>query len=246
MILRWLLLPIATLILATPLQAQRRADLRYAVTDSTKLVYQATDETRIEPLNAPDSARTTESRVVYEVLLRRLDDLMTASVAVRDSAAEPVEQTISARGPRPDPTDERSLDALLTVGPLLYLPGREVALHETWTDTIGFMTERAGTPVKVRTIITGTYAGDTIVDGASLHVVEFRTADIMATETQAATMTLIGSTSGGRRERVLWDPRRRAMVYREAHRETTHEVETTTGARTTLEKSRVVLRLIEG
>jgi hypothetical protein len=200
----------------------------------------------VDPLGAPDSAHTRETRVIYDVVLRRHDDLMTASIALRDTAAgEPVEQTISARGPRPDPTDERSLDALLTIGPLLYLPGRAVALHETWTDTIGFMTERAGTPVKVRTIITGTYAGDTVIGDARLHIVDFRTSDIMATETRAATMTLIGSTSGGRRERILWDPNRSVMVQREAEREMTHEIETLTGPRTTIEHSRVLLRLID-
>ena len=239
-----LILPVCALLAAVPARAQSRADLRYAIADSARLVYMAVIDTRTEPLNAPESARTARTRITWDVVLRSHDDLMTASVAVRDSG-DAVEQTISARGPRPDPTDERSLDALLNVGPLLYLPGREVSLHEVWTDTIGFMTERAGMPVKVRTIITGTYAGDTIVAGARLHIVDFHTSDIMATETQAATMTLIGSTSGGRRERVLWDPRRGVMVQREAEREMTHEVETITGPRTTIEHSRVALRLID-
>ena len=238
---------------AAPVPAQTVADLRYAIATPVELTYSAVELRSVTDFARPDSSATFETRITYRLQLEPLDDDIVAGLSViertidgtRTQPPEPIDQTITARGPRPDPTDERALDALLTTGPLLYLPGRALIAGESWTDTLSFMTQRDSSILKVRSIVTGTYERDTLINGRRVNVVRFRTAEIMVTERPGPAMTLITSTSGGREELVLWDPLRHVLLLRESDRQLSHEIETVSGPRTVIERSRTVLRLVE-
>lgn len=109
--------------------------------------------------------------------------------------------------------DVTSADAM--VRPLFVrLPGRPATPGETWVDTIVSLEHRSDGRSQVRTVMTTTLIGDTIVDGRALILLRTRADNQLEVEGRSGGVLvrqlLTGTTDGT----VLWDPHFRMIVQR--------------------------------
>lgn len=96
----------------------------------------------------------------------------------------------------------------------VHLPAREVAEGARWVDTVTTVEETDGTRSRGRTIITSTLAGDTLIQGERMLVIETESeSEIEMSGTSGGTrlqQRLTGTTRG----RIVWDPARRLLIER--------------------------------
>jgi hypothetical protein len=216
------------------------ADLRYTAPLPTSITYVSVDSitNTMSGLPTGDMTTTTFIRAVsalsftaatdgFDVtgVVRELEGLTETpmgNMPVSASDASPVTARITATGPAPDAVAEAPPGAGLSPGEamgsakafagLISLPRRQVALGESWADTVSMTPELDGTESHMQLITHGTYAADTVVDGRTLNVLEI---------TSEMTMTMTGVMQGmntsvrstvNTEGRVLWDSGRHYVV----------------------------------
>jgi hypothetical protein len=94
------------------------------------------------------------------------------------------------------------------------LPGRPAGVGDAWTDTIVSVENGPDARSTVRTVITTTILGDTVVDGRTLLRLRTRAENHMEMEGRSGGVLvrqlLTGTTEGS----VLWDPHFRMLIER--------------------------------
>jgi hypothetical protein len=105
------------------------------------------------------------------------------------------------------------------IAPLLLLPGREVALKESWTDTVTHADSIEGVAFTVHMIVRGTYEGDTVVEGRTLNVLAFRNEMKMTSNGVVQGMAMQQITSTSSTERALWDSSQHLLISNHASAE---------------------------
>jgi hypothetical protein len=141
---------------------------------------------------------------------------------------EPVSFTILPTGPAPDQMQAvggaaaaagadpaAAFGAAQTLGIFSLLPGREIALGGTWTDTMNAAMDEDGLVGEVKAVTNGTYAADTTVNGRRLHVLRIQTRTDVETTGEARGTAVQQTMSATATETVLWDPARRLPYRRE-------------------------------
>jgi hypothetical protein len=167
-------------------------------------------------------------------LLREMSGSMSTPMGdmpISMDAGEPTRFRMGARGPDPEElyaaaagagaggpgaSPEDAMGSSRALSGLLALPGRELGLGETWTDTVRAAPTAEGMTFNVEVHIHGTYARDTVVDGRTLNVLEIATDMIMTAEGTAQGMNVVQEVSSEGTETVLWDSARRMAVHRDA------------------------------
>lgn len=106
----------------------------------------------------------------------------------------------------------------------LRLPGRVVAIGETWTDTVRVETDMEGATSTNETIVVSTFRGDTTVGGRRLWIIDSSKATHALIEGNVQGMDMRNELSGTATERSLWDPARRLLVSNRSTGELTGSV----------------------
>ncbi|HSJ23390.1 MAG TPA: hypothetical protein VK929_01820 [Longimicrobiales bacterium] len=119
-----------------------------------------------------------------------------------------------AAGPGASPED--AMGGSRALSGLLALPGRELGLGETWTDTVRVSPTVDGMTFDMEVHIHGTYARDTVVAGRTLNVLEITTNMVLKAEGTAEGMNIAQEMNSEGEETVLWDSARRMAVHRDA------------------------------
>jgi hypothetical protein len=219
------------------------ADLRYRVTDPLQLYYVSTDTARTEMQGLPTGPVTSRMnmRLTYAVEMSSAGDSVRVRVAT-DSAAGTVEvmgqtQHIGTElmgSPSEFVVGPTGLhDAVLRMGEidmqssmstglgqaaasnlLLLLPGREVRVGGTWSDTLTHAGSVSGMEIDAVTIIRGSYASDTTVAGTTYKQLRYVSESNMTSAGNMQGMNMKQTMTGERTETVLWDPVRRIVVER--------------------------------
>jgi hypothetical protein len=92
------------------------------------------------------------------------------------------------------------------------LPGRAVALGESWTDTIRYEGAQGPGSVKALTVITYAVAGDTVMDGRSLVKITMNGTSESSAGGVITGMDFSQAVAGSLSGWVLWDRQRSLMV----------------------------------
>lgn len=239
---------------AASVQAQPgRADLRYASPLPSLVVYTTIDslESTVSGLPTGDMTSsgymtsTNEIRftvadtgIAVRAMLRSLTGEMSTpmgSMPVDVGESTPVEFVMTATGPDLEqlPTGMATSsmnnpmaamgDARAASG-LLMLPGRALAIGETWTDTTTMTPdpeEVEGLTVEMTIVTRGTYTGDTAVAGRTLNVLMITTEMKVDASGTVQNMEIAQTTNMNSEEKVLWDSARHVAVHRDATATTT-------------------------
>lgn len=233
---------VATILAGTAVEGQT-ADLRYHVTSPLELRYVSADSGATEMQGLPMGAITTSTRMTasYSVSMSPAGDSVRVHVAT-DSASgtaeamgrtqqlgaemmgPPAEFTIGAAGLNEQLVamdSEMDLqNAMAGMGQaaatnlVLLLPGREVRIDETWTDTLSQAGSMDDLEIESTTIIRGSWTGDTTVSGITYHVLRYTTSMDVTGSGTVQGMDVTQTMKGERTETVLWDPARRIVVDR--------------------------------
>lgn len=233
---------IAMLVIPDSALAQT-ADLRYRVTNPVQLSYASTDTARTEMQGLPTGPVTSRMnmRLTYTMNMSSAGDSVRVRVAT-DSAAGTVEvmgqtqhlgtelmgspaeflvgptglhETVLSMG-------EIDMQSSMSTGLgqaaasnlLLLLPGREVRIGETWSDTLKQTGSVSGMEIDAVTIIRGSYVSDTTVAGATHKQLRYVSESNMTSAGNMQGMNMKQTMTGERIETVLWDPVRRIVVER--------------------------------
>lgn len=231
-----------TVLTATAAHAQT-ADLRYHVSEPLELRYISADTgaTDMQGLPTGGIITTTRMTAIYSVRMTSAGDSVRVHVAT-DSASgtvqamgqtqqlgaemmgPPAEFTIGATGLSEQLVamdSEMDLqNAMAGLGQaaatnlVLLLPGRQVRMGQTWTDTLSQSGSMSGMDIETTTIIRGSWTGDTTVAGATWHVLRYTTDMAVTGSGTVQGMDVTQTMKGERTETVLWDPARRVVVDR--------------------------------
>jgi hypothetical protein len=230
---------------ASPADAQQgRADLQYRAPMPAAITYVSVDTAvmRISGLPTGDMTSSSHFRSVSSVSFAPADIGMLATVALKElqgststpmgdmpisaSDTEPVSFRITATGPVPDDLAEYTpaagaspsdlMGGAKAFAFLLQLPGRELKLGESWTDTTSMAPEiEEGLTVEVTTITRGTYAADSTVNGVTLNVLKVVTDTRMTMSGTAEGMAITQEMTTTGDDTVLWDPARHYLVSKD-------------------------------
>lgn len=230
---------------ATSAAAQGRADLRYVAPIPGVVVVTGTDSvsTTMSGMPMGDMTTTGYIRSVSELrfsseadglmltgTLRELSGVMNTPMGempMNASAAEPVQVRLGARGPDPEElmkaqvaagmpnSPEDGLASQRALAALLMLPGRELRVGETWTDTTRLSPTIEGMQTDVTVITRGTYTGDTIVGGRTLNVLDITSEMTNRVSGSMQGMDMTQTMTAETRERVLWDSARHVALHRD-------------------------------
>jgi hypothetical protein len=99
---------------------------------------------------------------------------------------------------------------------LLALPGRELALGETWTDTVRLTPELEDVTAEIVVVTHGTYAADTVVNGRTLNVLRITNETNMTMTGTMRGMKMTQHATTASEERVLWDSSQHYPTSRDA------------------------------
>jgi hypothetical protein len=218
------------------------ADLRYAASAPLELRYTSADTMSTE-MNSAQGAMNSRmhSSMIFAVRLNPAGDSVRVRVETESATgtvemmgmtqslddqlrAPPSEFTIGAKGPGENLLDLDGMDAqnamsaglgqAASASVLLLLPGREVSIGESWTDTLTQSGTLSGLDIAATSIVRGTYAGDTTVAGRQYNVLRYTTATEMKASGTTQGMDVEQSMTGERAETVLWDSSRRTLFMR--------------------------------
>lgn len=223
---------------------QGRADLQYRAPVPASITYVTVDSARTRTSGLPtgDMTTTAHFRSVSEVSFAPADSGLQATITVKEfkgttsspmgdvpmnaSSVAPLTLTITATGPRQEELVENPpvagtspgdvMGAARAYSGLLILPGRELARGESWTDSTSMTPDVDGIRSSVTTITRGTYAADTIVDGATLNVLRIVTEIRMTASGTVQGMSMTQNMTSTSDEQVLWDSARHYVASRDA------------------------------
>lgn len=99
---------------------------------------------------------------------------------------------------------------------LLTLPGRELGLGETWSDTVRMSPEVEGLKGELVIVTHGTYSADTVHDGRTVNVLQIQTEMTMSMNGAVGGIAMTHQMVSSTRERVLWDSARHYSLSRDA------------------------------
>jgi hypothetical protein len=99
---------------------------------------------------------------------------------------------------------------------LVSLPGRELALGETWTDTVRMTPEVEGVTAEMVVVTHGVYAADSVMDGRTLNVLMITSETNMTMTGTIQGMAIVQHMTTTVDERVLWDSSRHHPTSRDA------------------------------
>lgn len=109
--------------------------------------------------------------------------------------------------------DVTSADAM--VRPLfVQLPGRPATAGETWVDTIVSLEHQSDARSQVRTVMTTTLVGDTVVDGRTLVLLRTRADNRLEMEGRSGGVLVRQLLTGATDGTVLWDPHFHMIIQR--------------------------------
>jgi len=94
------------------------------------------------------------------------------------------------------------------------LPGRAVTPGTSWTDTVSISEPTAGMSTSVRTVVTSTLRGDTMVAGARLLVIDSKLATQQKVSGTNQGVEIQQTITGNTTAVTLWDPARGVLVER--------------------------------
>lgn len=98
---------------------------------------------------------------------------------------------------------------------MLVLPGRELAIGATWTDTLKLPLDIEGMKGEMHSVTHGTYAADSVVDGELLNVIDIRTEMTMTMNGSVQGMDMSQKTTTSLVERLLWNSAKHHAVQRD-------------------------------
>lgn len=231
----------AALLLLTATAAHGQADLRYAASQPLNLTYVSADTMKMVMAGMPmgDMNMGSIMRAVTEFRIAPHD----GGVEVTPNVTERTGSISTPMGDMPMPGSTGELPAFVvrTTGPspeemmtagsvggmdpaavmgaaqsfavFTLLPGGEVALGGTWTDTVSADISEDGVTGKAHAVVTGTYAADTTVNGRRLNVLRIETRSEVTVNGETQGMTVQQTMESTANETVLWDPALR-MPYR--------------------------------
>lgn len=96
--------------------------------------------------------------------------------------------------------------------PLLVLPGKELNLRETWTDTLTANETIEGLVINVQMVVRGTYERDTVVAGRTLNILAIQTVTSMKSNGILQGMQMDQTVNTTASDHVLWDSDHHALV----------------------------------
>lgn len=92
------------------------------------------------------------------------------------------------------------------------LPGRAVSAGESWADTVRVLGEEAGVSTDATYVMTYTLVGDTALDGATVHRIDFAGTVAAENEGVAGEFRVAQSVTGDIDGTAFWDSGRSVMV----------------------------------
>lgn len=241
----------AVLLGATTAAAQGTADLRYVAPLPSTVVLTSVDSISstmsgmpMGDLTSSGTVRTVtelrfrsgEGGTILTATLKELDGSMETpmgTVPMTSGEVEPVEARLAVTGLNPEEIMEGQAAAALSspdaissqraLSALLVVPGRQLKLGESWTDTTTMSPTVEGLDMAMTVITRGTYEADTVVDGRPLNVLRI-TSD-MTTKTSGTVqgMDVSQDMTAKSQSRVLWDSARHMAVHNDATTETRME-----------------------
>jgi hypothetical protein len=223
-----------------------KADLRYRAPIPALITYVTIDSSQATVSGLPMGDMTTTSfiRAVSELsfapveggfdvtaVLKELHGSTgtpMGSVPISATNVPPVTVRITEAGPDPEAVAGIATPTALGAAPgnmigstkalasLLALPGRELALGETWTDTVRMTPELEGVAAEVVTVTHGVYAADTVVNGRTLNVLRITSESNMTMTNTMEGMNIAQHLTMTTEARVLWDSSQHHPTSRDA------------------------------
>jgi hypothetical protein len=143
-------------------------------------------------------------------------DVAPVEMQIDETGVDPTYAVSDVAPPLPGTSPGDLMGSARAVAGLLALPGREVALGETWTDTV-----RSSRPVgdlesDMVVVTHGTYTGDSILAGRLLNVLRISTEMTLRMQGTLQGMNMTQDMTTSTEERVLWDSSLHLPVSKDA------------------------------
>lgn len=222
-----------------------RADLRYAAPLPSDVLFTTVDSIESTTSGLPTGALTSrgalqstselrfasrDGKIVVTATLKGMSGALSSpmgSMPMNAGEGTPIEITFDGMGPDPETlgigpgmtgmggSPVEMIASTRTVAGLIRLPGRELSLGQTWTDTLSFSPEVEGMTMNITAVIDGTYESDSVVDGRTLNVLRI-TSELTSKSTgNVQGMDVTQDMKSTTHELVLWDSALHSVVFRD-------------------------------
>ena len=223
-----------------------RADLRFTAPLPQSVVFTTTDSmtNTMSGLPTGDMSTTGTIRSVSELRFTPSDSGVTVLATLKElegvtktpmgdvpismGEGEPIEIHVSDTGPDPEqlagdvPAAGMGASMEETLGParaivgLMVLPGRELRIGETWTDTMRISPEiQEGLTIDITVVSRGTYAADSMLGDRSVNVLRISTETTTKMNGPVQGMEMAQDMTSTAEETVLWDSGRHIPLHRD-------------------------------